>query len=59
MSDQYSSALDTAYRRAIRFHEASKGLPARAPATFDQLLAAFGGPMRDAGIAPGVASAGS
>jgi glutamate/tyrosine decarboxylase-like PLP-dependent enzyme len=52
MSDQYSSALDTAYRRAIRFHEARQGLPARAPATFDQLLAAFGGPMTDAGIAP-------
>jgi hypothetical protein len=51
-SDQYSPALDTAYRRAIRFHEARKGLPAQAPATFDQLLEAFGGPMTDAGIAP-------
>ncbi len=52
MSDQYSSALDIAYRRAMRFHEARKSLPAHASATFDQLLDAFGGPMLDAGTAP-------
>ncbi|WP_328805942.1 pyridoxal phosphate-dependent decarboxylase family protein [Paraburkholderia solitsugae] len=43
------AALETAYRRALRFHEARRSLPPAATADFDALLEAFGGPTPEIG----------
>lgn len=45
-------ALETAYRHALRFHEARHSQPPAAPADFNALLEAFGGPTPETGTPP-------
>ncbi|WP_240975203.1 pyridoxal phosphate-dependent decarboxylase family protein [Paraburkholderia aromaticivorans] len=44
-----SAALETAYRHALRFHEARHSQPPAASADFNALLEAFGGPTPETG----------